>query len=67
MLARKEVPVLLMPRAQEVSRLQCDIGHDAGELRELLGEEGTLPEGFGLERLEWGDVIEGWNSKVCCF
>ncbi|KAH7119886.1 phosphoglycerate mutase family protein [Dendryphion nanum] len=63
-LRKEKVQWLLEPKAQEVSRLPCDVGHGVEELRGLVGEEGVLPVGVGVERMGWGEVAEGWNSKT---
>lgn len=64
-LAREDVPYLVIPEAQEVSGLICDVGHTQQELIQ------TLPELFGDEHVEFDPdkvnlnaVVKDWNSKV---
>jgi broad specificity phosphatase PhoE len=64
-LARKDVPFLLHPNAQEVSGRNCNIGFNKDRLRH---EVCALFEGKDLgfdpaERMDYDLVSEGWNSK----
>ncbi|KAH8674593.1 histidine phosphatase superfamily [Tricladium varicosporioides] len=65
-LKQKEIPVLLVPMAQEISDRPCDVGTDPAK---LLEEIEALVEGCGLGgefeegRIDFGMVHEGWNSK----
>ncbi|KAF2186202.1 phosphoglycerate mutase-like protein [Zopfia rhizophila CBS 207.26] len=63
-LARKEVPYLVLPMAQETSVLTCDIGHSKQELCQRIPEmfAGERLE-FDLEKINLEMVEEGWNSK----
>lgn len=63
---RPDVKFLLVPMAQEIANQPCDIGYDLEKLQEIIA--GWLKEekmGFGIERMDWSLVEEGWNSKVC--
>ena len=64
-LARKEVPFLLHPNAQEVSGRNCNIGFNKERLKH---EVRNLFEGKDLgfdpvERMDFDLVQDGWNSK----
>ncbi|KAF2466626.1 phosphoglycerate mutase-like protein [Lindgomyces ingoldianus] len=63
-LSRKEVPYLVIPKAQEVSGLTCDIGHSKQELSENLSElfAGNSLQ-FDLSKINFDAVEEGWNVK----
>jgi broad specificity phosphatase PhoE len=63
-LKRKEVPFLLVPQAQEISDKPCDTGTDPVELKVALGEIFAEEYGFYAERIDYGILEEGWNSKV---
>lgn len=62
---RRDVPIILVPLAQEISNLRCDIGHDAETIRSeaarLIGE--AVP-GWNIELLDSTLVDSSWNSKV---
>ncbi|KAF2468576.1 phosphoglycerate mutase-like protein [Lindgomyces ingoldianus] len=64
-LARPEVPYLVIPAAQEVSNLNCDVGHPRNLLEisisQLFGEENL---GFSLGKINLDAVEDGWNSKT---
>ncbi|KAF2257847.1 phosphoglycerate mutase-like protein [Lojkania enalia] len=66
-LSRQDVPYLVIPKAQEVSGLTCDIGHSKQELNEKLPElfAGETLQ-FDLSKINFDAVEEGWNSKACC-
>ncbi|KAF2107714.1 histidine phosphatase superfamily [Lophiotrema nucula] len=64
-LARKEVPYLVIPKAQEVSRLPCDVGHDPEKLKVQIKElvQDAIEDGFDVAKIDLSAVEEGWNSK----
>jgi hypothetical protein len=66
-LARTEVPLVLLPALQEVSNIGCDVGiaDSAADIQELLPKlfkEGELD--FDINKIDVSAVTEGWNSKV---
>lgn len=64
-ICRQEVRYLLVPLGQEISDLQCDIGHGRAELESQLP---ALLEGqeidFDVSKIDFSLVEDGWNSKV---
>jgi hypothetical protein len=56
---------LLVPMAQEIANQPCDIGHAPAELKQKmttwLNQERLA---FGVDRMDWSLVEEGWNSKA---
>jgi broad specificity phosphatase PhoE len=62
---RRGLPIILVPQAQEISSLQCDIGQDAEAIRseaaKLIAEAAP---GWNAELLDSTLVDDGWNSKV---
>lgn len=64
-LARKEVPFLLHPKAQEVSERNCNVGFNKERLKHEVRKLFENKElGFDLEgRLDYEGVVDGWNSK----
>jgi hypothetical protein len=65
-LARPEVPLLLVPMAQEISAKPCDTGTDAGDLEKgmdaVLRDVDVKFEHVG--RIDYSLLEEGWNGKV---
>jgi broad specificity phosphatase PhoE len=65
-LARNEVPFVLLPLLQEVSDMGCDTGSSPDELKEaipnLFSEDHVK---FDLSKIDFSEVKEGWNNKVC--
>lgn len=65
-LEKHQTPFLLVPFAQEISHLTCDLGAD----REIVVKEaprliaGGAPT-FDVDHLDMSLVDEDWNSKVC--
>ena len=66
-LARPEVPLLLVPMAQEISAKPCDVGTDRKELEasmdDVLKDVDIKFEHVG--RIDYTLLRDGWNSKVC--
>lgn len=62
---RQGVRYLLVPLGQEISDLQCDIGHSRADLEEELASllEGQ-DIGFDVAKIDFSLVEDGWNSKV---
>ena len=64
-ICRQEVRYLLVPLGQEISDLQCDVGHGRAELESQLS---ALLEGqeidFDVSSIDFSLVEDGWNSKV---
>lgn len=66
-LARKEVPFVLLPALQEVSNIGCDVGiadtaDDVHAFLPKLFAEGELD--FDISKVDASAVTAGWNSKV---
>ncbi|KAH0273202.1 phosphoglycerate mutase-like protein, partial [Aureobasidium melanogenum] len=62
---RPDVKFLLVPFAQEIANQPCDIGYPQAELKQKIAawlEQENF--GFGIERMDWSLVEEGWNSKA---
>ncbi|KAJ5710432.1 phosphoglycerate mutase family protein-like protein [Penicillium malachiteum] len=63
-LEKRQIPVVLVPKAQDISSLACDIGHDA----EVVKSEapnlimGVVPS-WNPVNLDTSLVDESWNSK----
>lgn len=64
-LARPEVPYLLMPNAQEISAKPCDKGFPLDVLRDVEIPKLFKDEGFsfGVEKIGFELMEEGWNLK----
>lgn len=64
-LERRQLPIILVPNAQEISPLTCDIGYDAkvtkSEAPNLIADAAPL---WKPENLDTTLVDESWNSKV---
>lgn len=64
-LEKRQVPVVLVPKAQEISSLACDIGLDAeitiSEAPKLIA---NAAPSWNVSELNTGLVDESWNSKV---
>ncbi|KAF2626076.1 phosphoglycerate mutase family protein-like protein [Macroventuria anomochaeta] len=65
-LARREVPIVLLPSLQEVSNLGCDVGlanttDDVKQMLPTLFAKEELP--FDYNKIDTSHVTEGWNSK----
>ncbi|KAI4681932.1 hypothetical protein J4E81_009693 [Alternaria sp. BMP 2799] len=65
-LARKEVPFVLLPALQEVSNIGCDVGiadtaDDVHAFLPNLFAEGELD--FDISKVDASAVTAGWNSK----
>ncbi|TVY84750.1 putative phosphatase SPAC5H10.03 [Lachnellula suecica] len=62
---QRDVPILLVPKAQEISDKPCDTGTDPTGLKisldEIFGEQ--VEYGFDSSRIDYSLVEEGWNSK----
>ncbi len=67
-LLRPNVPLLLVPQAQEISDKPCDTGHEREELEieieKILGEEAS-EAGFDPKRIDYSILEPGWSKKVC--
>ncbi|THZ00685.1 phosphoglycerate mutase-like protein [Aureobasidium pullulans] len=64
-LKNPDVKFVLVPMAQEIANQPCDIGFPAAELKEKVAawlQQERL--GFGVERMDWSLVEDGWNSKT---
>jgi broad specificity phosphatase PhoE len=65
-LEKKEVPFILLPLVQEVSDMGCDTGSSLDELKQvipkLFAEDHVK---FDLTKIDFSEVKEGWNNKVC--
>jgi broad specificity phosphatase PhoE len=66
-LAREEVPFVLLPALQEVSNIGCDVGiaDTAVDVQKMLPElfkGGELD--FDINKIDASAVTAGWNSKV---
>ncbi|KAJ5522796.1 phosphoglycerate mutase family protein-like protein [Penicillium frequentans] len=63
-LEKRQVPVVLVPKAQEISSLACDIGLDAeitiSEAPKLIA---NAAPSWNVSELNTGLVDESWNSK----
>lgn len=61
---RQNVPYLLVPLGQEISDLQCDLGHSRQELEPQLPD--LLSEGIDFDRskIDFSLLEDGWNTKV---
>ncbi|KAI5215558.1 phosphoglycerate mutase-like protein [Aureobasidium subglaciale] len=62
---RPDVKFLLVPMAQEIANQPCDIGFSQSELKPKIAawlDENRI--GFGVERMNWSLVEDGWNSKA---
>ena len=66
-----EVKFLLHPAAQEVSERRCNVGFEREELKEVVkglfeGVDVGFADGDVVGRIDFGGVVEGWNTKVSC-
>jgi broad specificity phosphatase PhoE len=62
---KPDVKFLLVPFAQEIANQPCDIGYPQAELKQKISawlDEENI--GFGIERMDWSLIEEGWNSKA---
>ncbi|KAI4717132.1 phosphoglycerate mutase-like protein [Aureobasidium sp. EXF-10727] len=62
---RPDVKFILVPFAQEIANQPCDIGYPQAELKQKIAawlDHENL--GFGIERMDWSLVEDGWNSKA---
>ena len=59
--------MLLQPMAQEMNAYACDIGTDREELERQVKDGELWDEELNVssEKVDFGLVEEGWNSKVC--
>jgi hypothetical protein len=66
-LRRDGVKVLLQPMAQEMNAYACDIGTDREELERQVKAGELWDKGLDVssQKIDFGLVEEGWNSKVC--
>jgi broad specificity phosphatase PhoE len=66
-LQRDGVKVLLQPMAQEMNAYACDIGTDREELEKQVksGELWDKELNVSSQKIDFGLVEDGWNSKVC--
>jgi broad specificity phosphatase PhoE len=64
-LEKRQIPLVLVPKAQEISSLACDIGQDAekiiAEAPKLIADAAPL---WDASNLDTTLVDESWNSKV---
>lgn len=64
-LEKRQIPLVLVPKAQEISSLACDIGYDAevtiSEAPKLIAD--AAPS-WDASNLDTTLVDESWNSKV---
>ena len=65
-LEERQLPFVLVPKAQEISHLTCDLGHDQGivkaEAPKLVAPGAPA---YDQANLDMSLVGEDWNSKVC--
>lgn len=61
--------MLLQPLAQEMNAYACDIGTERGELERQVKAGELWDEGLCVsgEKIDFGLVEDGWNSKVSFF
>ncbi|KAJ5364403.1 phosphoglycerate mutase family protein-like protein [Penicillium cataractarum] len=63
-LEKRQIPIVLVPKAQEISSLACDVGHDAEvtitEAPKLIAE--AVPS-WDASNLDTTLVDDSWNSK----
>ncbi|PLB48694.1 phosphoglycerate mutase family protein-like protein, partial [Aspergillus steynii IBT 23096] len=63
-LGKRQVPVILVPKAQEISGLRCDIGHEASVMKseapKLIADAAPA---WDATNLDITFVDESWNSK----
>lgn len=64
-LEKRQIPIVLVPKAQEISSLACDIGHDAevtiSDAPKLIADAAPL---WDASNVDTTLVDESWNSKV---
>lgn len=64
-LEKRQVPFVLVPLAQEISHLTCDLGADRESLaRDAPGLIAQGAPGYNVDDLDMSLVDEDWNSKV---
>ena len=64
-LEERQLPFVLVPKAQEISHLTCDLGHDQdvvkAEAPKLVSQGAPA---YDQANLDMSLVGEDWNSKV---
>jgi predicted lipoprotein len=57
----------LLPEAQEVSGMPCNVGFLEEELKEEVKRlcKGDDESELAAQRINYDAVVDGWNSKVC--
>lgn len=64
-LEARQLPIVLVPNAQEISHLTCDLGYEAaitkGEAPKLIAD---VAPSYDAANLDMALVDESWNSKV---
>lgn len=65
---RQDVSYLLVPLGQEISDLQCDIGHSREELENRLpGLLSGEDIDFDISKIDFSLLEDGWNTKVSSY
>ena len=66
LLARPEIPLLLVPNAQEVGNNLCDIGFPMEDIEaEIVKLFDDIPLSFDVKKIDRSLLTKAWNSKVC--
>lgn len=64
-LEQRQVPFILVPKAQEISKQACDTGQDCdvlnNEITQLIAQGAA---GFDQANLDTSLLEDGWNCKV---
>jgi hypothetical protein len=65
--ANKNAAIHLLPEAQEVSGMPCNVGFLREELKEEVKRlfKGDDESELAAQRINYDAVVDGWNSKVC--
>lgn len=64
-LEKRQIPFILVPKAQEISKQACDIGQDCDVLKAEIPQLIALgAPGFDQANLDTSLLQDGWNSKV---
>ncbi len=66
-LQRANVPLLLVPQAQEISAKPCDVGFNREELQSRLRDlpvTNNAESKFDIGKIDYSLLVDGWNSKV---
>jgi broad specificity phosphatase PhoE len=65
--ANNPAEIHLLPEAQEVSGMPCNVGFLREELKEEVKKlfKGDEESEAAAQRINYDAVVDGWNSKVC--